>query len=192
MVGLGVKPTLSTIDEFVTKHDELFTRMPDLSGSRVLYGKFDYSTDDWYIDYRSKIRIRLDNSILLQAITGLNALGFLPSPGQFWDAVPFSFVVDWFFNIGGKLDAVDTQGMLLCLPCDVGTHSYSIETKSVPTELVDYGFFPSQLDTPRFVYYYRGVSVVLPSLRDSAYDFTPPSPPPWDTGFSFIYKILKF
>lgn len=188
----GVKPNITTLSEFVEKHDELFSRMPDLTGSRILYGDFDYSTDDWYISYRSKIRIRLDNSILLQAITGFNALGFLPSPGQFWDAVPFSFVVDWFFNIGGKLDAVDTQGMLLVLPCDVGTHSYKVETKGLPIDLSAFNFHPSGDDPPRFVYYYRGVSVVLPSLRQSAYDFTPPNPPPWDTGLAFIYKIMKW
>lgn len=188
----GVKPDLRVVQEFVEKHDDLFSRMPDLTGSRILYGDFDYSTEDWYIAYRSKIRIRLDGSLLLQAITGLNAVGLLPSPGQLWDAVPFSFVVDWFFNIGGKLKAVDTQGMLLVLPSDVGTHSYKVETKDLPLDLSLYGFQPRASEYPQLRYYYRGVSVVLPSLRESAYDFTPPSPPPWDTGLAFIYKIMKW
>lgn len=42
----------------------------------------------------------------------LDALGFELNPAIVWDAIPFSFVVDWFFDVGGflegfKIDALE-------------------------------------------------------------------------------------
>lgn len=34
----------------------------------------------------------------------LDALGFELNPSIIWDALPFTFVVDWFFNVGGFLE----------------------------------------------------------------------------------------
>lgn len=34
----------------------------------------------------------------------LDSLGFELNPGIVWEAIPFSFVVDWFFDVGGFLN----------------------------------------------------------------------------------------
>lgn len=191
--AFGVEPDSKIALEFINKHDELAQKMPSLTGSRTLYGRFHHVEGDLDIELRSKVRISLTQSVLLQAIVGLNAVGLLPSPGQLWDAVPFSFVVDWFFNIGQKLKAVDTQGILLALPCDVGTHSFKVETKDLSLDLSPYNFQPvGDSGTAIGSYYHRGVSALLPSLRDASFDYLPPNPPPWDTALSFIYQIMKF
>jgi hypothetical protein len=38
-------------------------------------------------------------------IDSLDSIGLLWSPGNLWDLVPLSFVVDWFVNIGNWMDA---------------------------------------------------------------------------------------
>lgn len=35
--------------------------------------------------------------------------GLRATPGKLWDMVPFSFVVDWFTNVGDVLDSLDTK-----------------------------------------------------------------------------------
>jgi hypothetical protein len=34
----------------------------------------------------------------------LDSLGFELNPGILWDAIPFSFIVDWFFDVGAILN----------------------------------------------------------------------------------------
>jgi hypothetical protein len=45
-------------------------------------------------------------------------MGFELNPRIIWDAIPFSFVVDWFFNVGGflaryKVDALELPIVLV-------------------------------------------------------------------------------
>jgi hypothetical protein len=39
-------------------------------------------------------------------VDSLDSLGLLPSPGNLWDLVPLSFVVDWFWNAGNAMKAL--------------------------------------------------------------------------------------
>lgn len=44
---------------------------------------------------------------------GLDALGIELNPVIIWDAIPFSFVVDWFFDVGGFLGRYSTDSFEL-------------------------------------------------------------------------------
>lgn len=59
-----------------------------------------------------------------------------PEMGNAWDMIPYSFVVDWFINIGDMFDAIDRENLFLKLPID-----YSISTRTyhfcLPTDPVD-------------------------------------------------------
>jgi len=47
---------------------------------------------------------------LLKQVRGwLDAFGVNLNPQVIWDAIPFSFVVDWFFNIGQELNALKLE-----------------------------------------------------------------------------------
>lgn len=81
-----------------------------VSGST--YDKLDYGTSYHYCstsyDVRATVKgaVRIDDPLL--AI--LDEIGLADPAKLLWNATPFSFVVDWFINIGNLLDAVSTPG----------------------------------------------------------------------------------
>lgn len=75
------------------------------SGSGWMYRKF-VERASWRID----ARVVVDNPNLLLA----NKLGFVNPAGIAWELVPFSFVVDWFANVGDFLGSyTDFMGVSL-------------------------------------------------------------------------------
>jgi hypothetical protein len=51
-------------------------------------------------------RIEALNGLDILLRGSLDSLGFELNPGIVWDAIPFSFVVDWFVNIGSYLNSL--------------------------------------------------------------------------------------
>jgi hypothetical protein len=51
--------------------------------------------------------IRLNPESLLTAFMPLDSLGLLPVPGNIWDLIPFSFVLDQVTPTGAALDVLD-------------------------------------------------------------------------------------
>lgn len=67
--------------------------------------------------------------------TGLDSLvekarniGVFPSLGNIWDLVPFSFVIDWFVDVGSVLERIDTHHRLFNLDIPYVIKSDKIET----------------------------------------------------------------
>jgi hypothetical protein len=54
----------------------------------------------------------------------LDALGFELNPKIVWDAIPFSFVVDWFFDVGGWLNRFKIDTLELPVVCVDGCLQY--------------------------------------------------------------------
>lgn len=46
----------------------------------------------------------------------LNEFDFLPTLANLWDVVPFSFVVDWIFNVSSLLEGLDAQMLKSVIP----------------------------------------------------------------------------
>lgn len=46
----------------------------------------------------------------------LNEFDLLPTPGNLWDLIPFSFVIDWLFHIDQILTALDAQSTMSVIP----------------------------------------------------------------------------
>lgn len=61
-----------------------------------------YRTDNG-TEYRAVITYCVEELKALQSIW--ERFGLDARPGHLWDIVPFSFVVDWFLDVGGKLEA---------------------------------------------------------------------------------------
>lgn len=99
--------------------------------------------------------------------TGLDALvermrkiGIFPSLTNLWDLIPYSFVLDWFVDVGAVLERIDTRHQLLNLDIP-----YCIlSTKSVTTRAVvsqKDGLFLHMSST----YYNRSVQESVPQPR---------------------------
>jgi len=55
----------------------------------------------------------------------LDSIGFQLNPRILWDAIPYSFVVDWFFDVGGWLAKLRSDN--LKVPCVVNGFCHSIK-----------------------------------------------------------------
>lgn len=55
----------------------------------------------------------------------LDSLGIQGNPSIFWNAVPYSFVVDWFFNVGSWLNSLRVDN--LSIPATVTDFCHSIK-----------------------------------------------------------------
>lgn len=62
--------------------------------------------------YAVTYHLVLRSNFFSQIWVGLEKLGLDPSAGQLWDCVPFSFVVDWFANVGDSLRNIDAFNSL--------------------------------------------------------------------------------
>jgi len=65
----------------------------------------------------------------------LDSIGFELNPRIIWDAVPFTFVIDWFFGIGGFLDQFKIDAVELPIICTDPFIQYK-ETLTVHSQLV--------------------------------------------------------
>lgn len=182
----GVAPAISDVQEFGEEWDNLVARQVSggIYGRKTLYGRFEvtlpeiaYGYDFPHVTAQSKPVMVFDSTVLLGALLSLKAVGLEPSLNNAWDLVLGSFIIDWFARIGDKLEAVDNQVMLLLIPHLMTTDSILVKDRIPSDILEDLGI---QLETESAVmrYYYRWISIFLPSLRESKYDFLPPSGPP--------------
>lgn len=70
----------------------------------------------WNTSFHQKIWYLHDDPTWVGMIRLALTTGLFPSLSNVWDFIPFSFVVNWFVDIGGLLDRVDTNTMLSTLP----------------------------------------------------------------------------
>jgi hypothetical protein len=95
-------------------------------------GTFYYANGTIKVDWSGYVKRKVTCHIAyrplpIQALSGferglrgaLDSLGFELNPGIIWDAIPFSFVVDWFVNVGKV------------------ANSFKIDTLELPFALVD-------------------------------------------------------
>lgn len=125
---------------------------------------------------RSKVNLTVDLSTLLANYLTANAMGILPSLSNVWATLPFSFVVDWFTNMDDRLKSVDNQLLWLCLRTNWCVHSYKVSYYPSPELLATYGLeSPDASDPFHVTSYFRELSLIMPLLRDSKYDFLAPN-----------------
>lgn len=186
LYSFGLRPTFGSLLEFSQEFDRLTDRLRSagLLGRQVLHGKFTYPMvdpygyGDAYLVTRSRVDLRFDSSSLLTLVVGGSALGLGRALTGVWDMIPFSFVVDWFLNIGGRIENIDNSARMLMIRPSVLTHSYSVY-QDLSDEILLTSWFehdPSYpAEKPGFKSYYREVSAFFPALRSSKYDFDAPS-----------------
>lgn len=159
----GILPTISDLKEIyeaVTKnHTPYFSR----EGYRVLTAGSSNSVSDSYGTItrttRCKIAVRSGDSSFDSIGDSLHNIGVFPTFENVWDLVPYSFVLDWFLNVGDMLAEVDYRGRTARMDIVYSTTS----TKTVfdfviPLHLHDLGVD----GTIRLTWYERNVSPTPP------------------------------
>jgi hypothetical protein len=180
------KPTAT--DSLELLRSDIQGRLDNILKSRFYtsYGEFHYvfqrkdnpfGDGDLKLSTRTKVRFYVDLTTLMASYLSLNAAGMVPTLSNLWDLVPFSFVVDWFTQMGDRIKAVDDQLLWLGVVTEWCLHSYTLTYYPTDEELLEYGL-ANIPGTPSFGLkaYRREFSRLVPTLRDSKYDFFKSSP----------------
>lgn len=110
-----VMSTIHDVDKIHKKGPGIIRRLrnPEAGNSRrrafedVVY--VGSSFGDIQVKIAAEYILRRNNDLESIIIDSLDSLGLLPSPGNLWDLVPLSFVVDWFTNLGSVFDALRAE-----------------------------------------------------------------------------------
>lgn len=111
-VKYGVLPTLSDLERI---QDAFYRLKPyiDKLGLKVYTAGYSDELDDGYISYHLTQRIKLaigeEDNEFEALLTRLDSFGSLPTLENLWDLVNYSFVIDWFIDVGGFLERIDTR-----------------------------------------------------------------------------------
>jgi len=178
LYSFGYAPTERGAREIASKIEGFARRWEILTGWQTFYGVYEYepTTDEFpfigstlfpcKLIGRSKLRLRVPPDSLLPALLHLDQLGSLPTLSRVWDTLPFSFILDWFFNISGKLEVVDLTAKLAMLEVAYVVNSISMIAPFSDSDQDDYGFYsvaPSPVQRPAGYKYFA--RYVLPSQQ---------------------------
>jgi hypothetical protein len=106
-----------------------------------------------------KIAINPANQALSQFSERLRNIGFFPSVDNIYELIPYSFVLDWFIDVGGFLEAVDSRVRVATLPVVYATTSSKVVIRPIiPKSLMDKGL----VGTVQIILYDRAVSHEAP------------------------------
>lgn len=112
----GILPTISDLKEI---HRAVLRRKPyiDFNGFTIVQKSYSATKSEGEITYtleqHAKLAIQNEDSGLQGAVSSLESIGVFPTLSNVWDLVPYSFVVDWFVDIGQVLERVDGIHRLL-------------------------------------------------------------------------------
>lgn len=86
------------------------------------------------ITQRIKLAISDMDEGMHSLANSLDNAGFFPTFENLWDLIPYSFVIDWFVNVGDILERIDTRLRLARLPIKYVTTSTKFVTtlKALP------------------------------------------------------------
>jgi hypothetical protein len=202
LYSFGIAPTINGAKEIAGKYSTFARAWRIATSWQTLYGTFSYSpTEDEFPPFpgamlvgRSKLRLRVPPDSILPALLRFDQLGSLPTLSRVWDTLPFSFILDWFFNIGAKLDVVDMVSKLSMLEVAYVTNSVSMTYEFNDTDQETYGFYsvsssPVQ-DPAGYKYFARYVLPTWQTFTPTRFGFLAGNGVPdyWLAG-SLVYKL---
>lgn len=117
-VEYGVMPTISDLKSIVNAFKRLgpyidsngFDTYSAGSFASLVKGETFFS-----LEQHIKLAIGDEDSGLSSLLSRLESMGTLPTLENIWDLVPYSFIIDWFVDVGELLERVDTNLRLLRL-----------------------------------------------------------------------------
>jgi len=115
-IKYGVLPTVTDIQDIV---EAFKSRLPHLDkyGFRTCSAGYRTSANSdgniFELTQRIKIAVANDDSELIKLISRLESIGVFPTLENIWDLVPYSFVLDWFIDVGDFLQRADSHLRLM-------------------------------------------------------------------------------
>lgn len=106
----GVLPTVDdvkTIYEAARKCAQYYDRNGYIVHTAGRTASQSTATADWNVTQRIKLATATFESMFDSVIQGFDNLGVLPTYENIWDLIPYSFVVDWYVNVGAFLEDYD-------------------------------------------------------------------------------------
>lgn len=98
----------------------------------------------WTTQFHQKIYYLQDDVGWIEGIRLALTTGLFPSLSNVWDFVPYSFVIDWFFDLGSLFERVDTNTFISVLPiqaaCQSRCDKTAVSCSSLP-EMTSRNFF---------------------------------------------------
>jgi hypothetical protein len=200
----GWEPTIQLFVDTMPAMVRVANRLGRLADGREIVGRgtfrWDFPEGEFgrstsRLTTHTKVACTGDTRQILASILGARAMGLLPSFSASWDLIPFSFVVDWFVNVGARLRDLESVALISAMGVKVLTHSFTVESEWTDGELALDNAQKSNVSeslSPVFRVYRREVSQHVPTPRDGKYDFRLPSRPPnWMTSGSLIWQLAK-
>jgi len=155
-INYGVLPTIDDIKKIVRAVQGIKPYL-DRNGFQVVTAVHNATASKanvtFKLEQRIKVAIDKEDEGLLALINQVDSMGFLLTMENLWDLIPYSFVIDWFLDIGGLLARFDTQLRIMRLGVRYSTLSWKRTTTIVlsPTPSLPY------LGTIDLVQYHRWV-----------------------------------
>lgn len=81
-------------------------------------------------------RLSLNDPAIQELMQSLYEWDLYPSLGNAWDFVPYSFVVDWFVDVGGLLEDIDTNLQMYQYHLLSAVKSRKVTCSSTPSKLI--------------------------------------------------------
>lgn len=185
--SFALSPTAALAEEAAEKARRIRSILIDLTrwgrmDSLVEFPLSDFLGEDFdpsVVRARSKLYGRISPDSFLTWFLPLRMLGLAPTLSGLWDLLPSSWLFDWFFQIGRRLDVVDNSVLALSLELRYGVHSISIEHEI------------SELGDARYKYYERFVNNGSVNFVPTRLPLFSAYVPDWGTAGSYVYKLIR-
>jgi hypothetical protein len=190
VVKYGILPTFSDIEEIIGAFKRLAPYV-DSNGfdtfsagfiDTLVVGELHHT-----LEQHIKLAIRSEDSVLISLIARLDTMGTLPTFENLWDLIPYSFVIDWFIDVGEYLERVDSNLRL---------SRFDVQYATMSRRTTISGYLPGTVNAPvtgsvNWVHYHRWVSDQCPvpplSLQTPTTDFNH-----WLESSALIIQRAKF
>jgi hypothetical protein len=177
-----------------SKADEILLRS---SNGITLYGKHVFVFPSWSplagltLTTRTKLRCKIPRASVIAMMLPLEQAGIAPKLSNLWDLVPFSFVVDWFANIGERISFAEGYVSLLTAKSDISVHSYTLESRLDEEGSKFVKNLSFQADEVTYRYYRREFSRFVSAPKMSKYDFLGSGDVPLLSGSSLLWSVTR-
>jgi hypothetical protein len=92
------------------------------------------------LEQRIKLAIRTEDTQFIELLDKMSNTGFDLTFQNVWDLIPYSFVLDWFVDVGGFLERVDTSLRILRMDIRYVTMSHKRVVRSQITPTLSFPF----------------------------------------------------
>lgn len=145
-VKFGVMPTISDLQKIVDACKRVSPFL-DKNGFST-YNSAEVQTavyDGYTFEMKQHLKLAIGNedSVFDELCERLDNIGMLPTLENIWDLIPYSFLIDWFVDVGGLLERVDTRLRLMQYNVEYVTMSYKTQISKRISWTEEFPFFGS-------------------------------------------------